>query len=88
VLAGTATELIALATDDGRVRWRAKRPVAFAFATDGATLLTISGKGVITTIDPATGTQAATLASEVKREVVRASLHPESGLAVLGVADG
>ena len=88
VVAASALELLGVATEDGRVLWRAKRPVAFAFSADGKALTTVTKKGHIDIYDPATGDLRSTRTSEAKREVALASVHPASGLAVLGVADG
>lgn len=88
VVASTATELIALSKRDGSLLWRAKRPITFDLSADGRTLFTISKRGDITELDAATGTERATRKAADRREVALASLHPGSGLAVLGVADG
>ncbi|MDF1702759.1 MAG: PQQ-binding-like beta-propeller repeat protein [Planctomycetota bacterium] len=87
-LASTARELIALAGADGTILWRAKRAVAFAFSPDGTQVFTVSKKGALAVLDAATGAQATTRQAADKREVVLASMHAASGLAVLGVADG
>ncbi len=88
VVAAGALELLGVATKDGSIAWRMKRPVAFAFSSDGKALTTVTKKGLINLYDPATGDLTSTRRSDAKREVALASLHPPSGLAVLGVADG
>ncbi|MDA1193775.1 MAG: hypothetical protein O2894_01185 [Planctomycetota bacterium] len=82
----TAAELLVFGSGTEPL-WRAPRPMAFAFSADGSELLAI-GKHALAVY--AVGTGEATRKQDFadKREIVQASLHPASGLAVLGVADG
>lgn len=82
----TATELL-LFGGAAEPIWRTARPVAFAFSPDGAELLTI-GKHALAAYAADTGEARRRQRFADKREIVKASMHVGSGLAVLGVADG
>ena len=66
--------------------WEVKRPIAHA--VHGDRVVTVSKKGALTTLALDTGKELGAAQAGDRREVALASLHPGSGLAVLGVADG
>jgi hypothetical protein len=88
VASGTLTELQVFDFTASAALWRAPRPVAFAFDPTGKRLITVTEQGEVVERDASTGKELARRQVAEKRSVVRASLHPAAGVAVLGVADG
>lgn len=88
VLVQGAGGLVLLDASSKAPRWTAASVVTAAFAPDGESVWTVSADGTAAKLSVATGKQMSASKLGTRRSVVRASLHPQAGLAVLGVADG
>src|SRR5262245_37042981 len=88
VASATLTDLQVFDFAASAALWRAARPVVFAFDAAGKRVVTVTEQGEVVELEATTGKELARRPVAEKRKVIRASLHPASGLAVLGVADG